>query len=265
MRRLAPVVLAVVALALAGCARPVGDFGRAAPDPLHDTIMPMAGKARASAAGEPVSAFNLSDEEREMRDRVWRYLVSPHASDWNGDVVAEWQRTRLAAPTTKPLRTDRYYGWLHAKQFASSRVRYSRLADDVGTDVSLLPDVFASICAVMETDRRRGLASNAMDGLEEKVRRDAAARQAENRMVVAGFVRALSNRYQSYGYALDHLLVETPHEEARDVNVVLGRLGAFVEAAEAGDFCNPASIGGRAAGASAIPSRVLRSQGTLGS
>ena len=52
-------------------------------------VMPGVGKARAAIAGEPVSAFNLADEEIEMRDRVWRYLLAPHARDWFYDTVAE--------------------------------------------------------------------------------------------------------------------------------------------------------------------------------
>jgi hypothetical protein len=262
---LAPLAFAVVALALAGCARPVGDFGRAAPDPLHDTIMPFVGNARANAAKESVSSFNFSDEEKEMRDRVWRYLVSPHAFDWSGDVAAEWQRTRLAAPSTKPLPVDRYYRWLHGERFASSPVRYGRLGDDVTTDLSMLPQVFAAICAVENIDRRRGLAANEIDSIEERMRADAAARQAENRMVVGSFARALANREASYNYALDHLLVETPHAEARAVNAGLTRLGIYAGAAARGDFCSEASLAQRGAGETAIPSRVLRSQGLLGS
>ncbi|HEY4165737.1 MAG TPA: hypothetical protein VGM96_03145 [Reyranella sp.] len=248
----------VCAMTLGACARPVGDFGRSAPDPLHDTVMPIVGKARAFNQKEPVSAFNLTDEEQEMRDRVWRYLVSPHAYDWFGDTIAELQRTRIVPVSNKPLPTDRYYGWLHGERFASSHVRYSRASDDVTADIEMMPDVFRSICVVERIDRQRGIASNEIQGLEAKVSSNAAARYAENHMVIDWFVRAVRNRYDSYGYALDHLLVETPHEEAVKLNGLLSGLATYVSEAESGDFC-AGMPGGRDGGNLPIRSRALLS------
>ncbi len=250
--------IGLVAL-LAGCIpRPAGDFGRAEINPINDEVMPAVGALRAGAAKEPVSAFNLTDKEREMRDRIWRYLVSPHAYDWFGDAVVELQRTRIAAASDKTMPVDRYYIWLHGERFASSHVRYNRIADDVATDIGTMPATFAAICAVQDGDRQRGVASNNMPDLEESMRVDAAARQAENEQQIGWFVRAATNRYQSYGYALDHLLVETPHEEAVKANDLLTQLAIYVEAAQRGDFCTTDFSGGNGR-ATAIRSRVLQS------
>ena len=242
MAKLSTLVLAgaaiVCVLTLSACAsRPVGDFGRAAPDPIHDTVMPVIGKARAYNQHEPVSAFNLTDEEQEMRDRVWHYLTSPSAFDWFGDNIAELQRTRIVPLSSKPMRTDLYYNWLSASPYASSHTRYARINDDAKTDSELMPDVFASICAVLTVDRQRGLAANKLQ-LGGNVDRDAAARYDENHMVIGWFVRAARNRYDSYNYALEHLLVETPHKDAVQVNDQLNTLAAFVTQAEAGEFCS---------------------------
>jgi hypothetical protein len=222
-------------------------------------VLALAGGLRADLAHEPVSDFNLSDEERRMRDRIWHYLVAPHAFDWFQANVAELQRTRILPVGGKSLlRRDRYYRWLHRQDFASSRTRYSRIADDVTVDIELLPPAFAAICAVREGDRRRGIAANGIAGLDERTRANAAARQAENDMQIRWFVAALQNRYDSYSYALDHLLVETPHENAVRVNGLLSSLDVYVEAARHGDFCEDA--GARRGGGviTAIPSRELR-------
>jgi hypothetical protein len=246
---------ALIAL-LTGCARPVGDFGRAEVDPIHDELMPTLGAKRALKAGEPVSSFNLTDQEQEMRDRIWRYLVAPHAYDWFGDNVAELQRTRLVAPSAKPLKVDLYYLWLHGERFASSRTRYSRLGDDVRSDLDMLPSTFQSICAVLEIERERGVAADGLN-LEDDFVRNAVARQAENHAAIDWFVRALANRYESYSYALDHLLVETPHEGAVAVNGQLSDLAIGVEAAERGDFCADPGKTHRAGAAIVLP-RMLR-------
>jgi hypothetical protein len=243
-------------LLLAGCARPVGDLGRAERGVLHDEIMPAIGHARATQSGE-ASSFNLTDQEVEMRDRVWRYLVSPHAYDWFGDIAVEYQRTRIVPIGNKRLPTNTYYEWLHSSRFASSRVRYSRVDDDAIADIGMMPSAFRSICAVIEIDRQRGIASNEIEGLEDDVSHNAAARHAENLAVIGWFVRAVGNRYQSYSYALDHLLVETPHEEAVDVNASLSQLAIYVDAAERGDFCSDLR-GGKGGVSLEIPSRVLR-------
>jgi hypothetical protein len=240
-------------LTVSACARPVGDFGRAEYNVLNDKVMPAAGKSISKG-----SAFVLADQEIEMRDRVWRYLVAPHAYDWFGDVAVEFQRTRIAKMSDKPLKTAKYYNWLHTTRFASSRVRYSRIEEDAIADLGMMPSAFRAVCAVIELDRQRGVASNQIAGLEDEVSLNAAKRHAENRVVIDWFVRSVVHRFESYSYALDHLLVETPHEEAIEANARLSELAVWVEAAERWDFCGDFSLsGGR--DKIVVQSRVLKS------
>ena len=142
-------------LTVSACARPVGDFGRAEHNVLNDEVMPAIGNGLSKG-----SAFNLADQEVEMRDRVWRYLVAPHAYDWFGDVAVEFQRTRITPISNKPFKTRRYYDWLHSERFASSRVRYTRIQEDAIADLGMMPSAFKSVCTVIELDRQRGIASN---------------------------------------------------------------------------------------------------------
>lgn len=243
----------LVLLTVTACARPVGDFGRAERNVLNDEVMPAIGNVLSDG-----SRFNLADQEIEMRDRVWRYLVAPHAYDWFGDVAVEFQRTRIVPISNKPFKSRRYYDWLHSTRFASSRVRYTRIEEDAIADLGMMPSAFASVCAVIEMDRQRGIASNQIVGLEDEVSVNAAKRHAENEAVIGWFARSVYYRHESYSYALDHLLVETPHEEAISVNARLSELAVWVEAAQRGDFCGDF---GRAHGRGeiAIRSRVLRS------
>lgn len=257
-RRASAVVAICLTIGLGACARPVGDFGRAEADPLHDTVMPAMGTLRAVASREPVSSFNLTDQEQGMRDRIWRYLVSPHAYDWFADTATELARTRILPVSDKPRPTDRYYRWLHGTKFASSTVRYARVGDDVESDIAMMPPTFDAICAVLQVDRQRGVAANGLPNLEDKMRVDAAARQTENQVQIAWFVRAATNRYDSYNYALDHLLVETPHDQAVGVNGLLSDLAVYVEAAQRGDFCDGGLPGRNNHGQRALTSRMLR-------
>jgi len=243
-------------LLLAGCARPVGDFGRAEPDVIHDSILPAAGNLRAMTRGEPVSGFNKTDEEVEMADRIWRFMTSGRTEDWFYDIAAEWRRTRIW-PGSIAFSIDRYYNWLHGTTYASAGVRYATLGADVGADLATIPSTFASICKVQTIDRQRQIAADHLPVLQDSQQNDMVARKAENAMQIDGFVHALRYRYDSYNFALDHLLVETPHPEAKPVDADLGALGSAVDQAERGDFCGTRDVfGSRRHNAPIIPPRI---------
>src|SRR5690606_23472757 len=137
------------------------------------------------------SAFNLTDEEREMHDRVWRFLVAPHAEDWFMDTVVELRRTRLSGKRGARFEPDRYYRWLRQTHYESSRVRYATVADHVRSDVDTAPTTFTAICRVLEVDRQRGVASRELRGLASG---EVAARHAENRQFIAWFTLAIGYR-----------------------------------------------------------------------
>lgn len=236
-------IMVTLGAGLAGCARPVGDLGRAAPSVMHDEIMPALGKVRASGAGEPVSNFNMTDQEREMHDRVWRFLVAPHARDWFYDTAVELQRTRLSRETDLQFTPDRYYQHLRSTNYASSRVRYQTVASDISADIATIPATFIAICNVIEGDRQRAIAVDnvrlgAPDGTYQ-----VGARTWENDRTINWFVRALGYRHQAYSTALDRLLVETPHEEGRVVDALLAEMEGYVHRARAGDFCGGMGTG----------------------
>ncbi|MCD7059434.1 hypothetical protein [Pelagibacterium xiamenense] len=244
----------VIAVGLSACARPVGDFGRAKPSVLHDEIMPQIGDGLASSRGEPVSDFNLTDEEREMHNRVWRFLVAPHTRDWFYDTAVELQRTRISGATDTRFSADRYYHYLRTTQYVSAAVRYRTVANDITLDIATLPTTFQSICAVIEIDRQRAIAVANVSLAAPGAPAEVAARKWENDQRIAWFTRALEYRYRSYSTALDRLLVETPNPEARTVDALLSQMELFVRRAQAGDFCavNPGGFVSKDGG---IPSR----------
>ncbi len=254
--RLTGALLLVALLAACSPARPVGDFGRAAPSYTHDVAMPAAGRAMASLRQEPVSNFKRTDQEEEMHDRVWRFLVAAHAKDWVFDTSVELQRTRIIPPRKdEHYRVERYYAWLKQTEYRSSRTRYSTVGRHITADIDTLPGTFAAICAVIEIDRQRAAAYGGLhNGLPPAMGDNLVARKYENDAFIAWFVRALNYRHDSYGFALDSLLVETPHEQSLSVDEALRRLSGFVARANRHDFCG--SGGTRAGGGSVvIPSR----------
>jgi hypothetical protein len=261
-KRIGAVSRAVLVTALlataAGCIpRPVGDFGRADPSWTHDEAMPTIGKWRAGANGEPVSNFNLTDQEDEMHNRIWRFIIAPHANDWFFDAAVELQRTRISQPLDRKFGKDRYYNWLKSTRYESSRVRYATVGSDVDNDIATVPGTFAAICAVIEVDRQRAIGASVISSTDAMTQSEVIARKAENDQFIDWFIRALRYRYDSYNYALDRLLVETPHEEGRAVDARLAEMDPFVRRAEAYDFCSGVGGGDKYAHGRALPSRTL--------
>lgn len=209
----------------------------------------------AKARHEPVSNFNLTDQETEMYDRVWRFLVAPHAKDWFYDTAVEMQRTRISRATDVRFAVDRYYQWLKRADYGSSRTRYATVGRHIGADIDTIPTTFASICAVLEIDRQRAIALAGLSGLEAQVGADVAARSVENNKHINWFVRALTYRYQSYDYALNHLLVETPDKQSVFVDHALQQLKSYVDQANRGAFCPRPGERVATSEQAAIPSR----------
>ncbi|MET0439518.1 MAG: hypothetical protein ABW043_18675 [Devosia sp.] len=229
---------ALLAGLLVACAsRPVGDFGRAKPSVLHDDVLPAVGTFMAKQR-EPVSNFNQTDQEREMHDRTWRFLVAAHSRDWMFDTEAEMQRTRITRAKDWKFTTDRYYNWLKREHYQSSRVRYATLGRHILADLDTLPSTFASVCAVIEVDRNREIALASLTNVAPTAASDVAARRYENTHYIEWFVRAVNYRYESYSYALDNLLVETPHEQSIAVDRSLQQLRAWADRASRYDFCS---------------------------
>jgi hypothetical protein len=248
-------IVALAGLVVACVARPVGDFGRAAPSFTHDTAMPAAGDNLARLRDEPVSNFNKTDQEEEMHDRVWRFLVAAHAKDWVFDTSVELQRTRIIPPKDGYYTIERYYAWLKETQYQSSRTRYSTVGRHITADIDTIPTTFVAICAVIQVDRQRAAALQSLGaGLPPVMANDVAARKYENDAFIAWFVRALNYRYESYDFALDSLLVETPHEQSVAVDEALRRMSVYVTRANRYDFCGD-STQAHGGGDVVIPSR----------
>ena len=204
-----------------------------------------------------VPALRTSDEEVEMNDRIVRFTVAPQSHGIFAQVTPTQIRTGLLTGQGAPVSAAPYYGWLHGAEFASSTARYATLADDVAADLGTIPDTFTAICKVEEIDRERALALSGTAAGTPPLHSDVGYRHHENDQRIGWFIYSLRYRSDSYGYALDHLLVETPDTRATEVQKLLHQLEVHVVAAEHHHFCG--APGGPTRGsdglAAAIPSR----------
>ncbi|MCA1300723.1 hypothetical protein [Stappia indica] len=234
-RRGSLVILALVSALLAGCSRPTGDFDRAAPSVVHDKLMPAAGAELATNRGEPVSRFNLTDDEQELRDRAWTLIRPPSSRDWIEGSRTELMRTRILPETSGRIDPMRYYDFLRSDRYASSQVRYDRVAADATGDAALV-DPFCKVAlrvAKADQERLRALGRRDISTREELA--GAQARVWENKRMTEWAGHALRFRLVSYRKAIDALEIETPSgDKVWDANVAWKRLAAEVVRLEKG-------------------------------
>ncbi len=227
IRVLRCVPVGVVMLGLAGIAAcsPTGDFGRERQTPGVNISL------SAPRSEDVVRTVALTDEERLMKNRIHRFVSFSQNQSWAGVVMFSMQ-----AQSGRP-QTRNYYDWLRKEEYASSPGRYRRMLNDIELDKLTLPNVYASICAVNEIDRRRAIALTGLSQPDPETAAAGAQRRIENGQTIGGFVEALAFRYDSYAFALEQLLVDTPHEEARTVDASLSELAVLLEAARTAQFC----------------------------
>lgn len=241
-------LLALTALvALGACVRQTSDFGRAAPgaaatayrDQENRLFTPDegAGEALAALGFRDPQSFAFTDEERQMQDRVWRFVVAPHARAWMFDRSVRPQRQKVALLMDETFAPEDYFAWLKAQNYRSSSVRFATVADHIEADIATAPATVEAICAVDTLTERRRIAIVEIDPADPAIAVALADREARNQDFIDWFVRALTTREAAYKLALDRLLIETPDVAAREVNDALNRLAPFTERARRGEFC----------------------------
>lgn len=214
------------------------------------------------------NGLNRTDDEVEMENRIWRFLDAPHSKPWFEPVAAmiPWHDPISTAMRRHGL-PDRlgdadvpamYYETLASTAYRSSHTRYVTVSTDAEQDIALTPAVFDVICRVREIDERRQIALSELSASDPSAHDRVQERHEVNETQIAAFTMAFRFRYEAYSTALDKLLIETPHEEAWQVEAKLTEMAYLLELAERGNFC-PSATGPYFKGAdghATIPSRT---------
>lgn len=209
------VVLALSSgLALSACTATDGDLGRPRPTIWSQLIAPESGFLAAAGRGEAASYFRLTDDEEQLRDRAWRFVMpsSPH-SVFQGE-VSNLAHTRILPVAAQSTDVSDYFRALTSMSFASQVSRYNRLAEDANADRLLVGPFRANAMRVVTMDRVRMRAAEASPEVLPGKQEPALARVVENEGLVFWVCERLDFRIRSYRYALTNLVVEMPSREA---------------------------------------------------
>ncbi len=211
-------VLAALVL-LGGCSN--GDFGEVRPmlvrDDVHDWLGP------AAVAPKLASNFEVTDEERKLRDLAFPLIEAPQNRQRFDAVALEYGGDGTAGVTPKG-----YAGYLLGSDFRSPSGRYAQLHDDIRNDTTRLPQFFETAARVIDLDVKRKKSLGYVSSLSKAERDDALRRIRENSALVALVRTRLAQRVAAYRYTLERLVIATPSAQAVEVEQSLNQLQAQI-------------------------------------
>jgi hypothetical protein len=216
-------------LAFPGCSS-IGDFGRLKEPLVTDDIHAWVGREAAASVGAPISLYNLTDEERTLRDLAFPLIEPPYDRQRWDAIVYEYGISKRLQRQLWRADASAYYRHLLAMGYRSTAGRYNKLIDDVRDDVNRLGPFFDIAHRVLELDRRREMSMNYLPDLTPAERANALARIGENGLTIAWVQYSLAQRCAGYRFALDHLVVAEPENIAAQADLALSLLQQQVAA-----------------------------------
>jgi hypothetical protein len=229
VRRQVPVpppalALLLIGVALGGCSG--GDFGRTRQDFLNDDMHRWLGGEATSSIGLRASQFQLTDNERLLRDLAYPLIEPPHSRPAWKSVFGDYQP--LPSPWRQTVVFDRtaYGRVLIDEPHRSHSSRYAQLIEDVRDDITRFEPFFADAVRVIDLDRKRNAALSQVSELSSRERADAVARMEENTLIVQWVQQCLERRISSYRWALERLVLQAPDNMAADADRLIGELAA---------------------------------------
>lgn len=217
-----PLGLLVLSLGLAGCAS--GDFGRTRADMRSDDMHRWVGEEATASVGIAPSQFQLTDDERLLRDYAYPLIEPPHTRpEWKG-VFGDY--TPLPAPWRREVVFDRtaYGRLLIDEPHRSHSSRYAQLMEDVRDDLTRIEPFFQVATRVLDMDSKRNQGLAVVSSLSPRENGDAMARMAENAMVIKWVQHCLKQRASSYRWALERLVLQAPDPMVADADRLIALL-----------------------------------------
>lgn len=218
------VALLLIGVTAAGCSG--GDFGRTRQDFRNDDMHRWIGGEATSSVGLRASQFQLTDNERLLRDLAYPLIEPPHSRPAWKTVFGDYKP--LPSPWRQAVAFDRtaYGRILIDEPHRSHTSRYAQLMEDVRDDITRFEPFFAAAARVIELDRKRDASLSHISELSPRERADATARMQENSLIVQWVQQCLERRISSYRWALERLVLQAPDNIAADADRLIGELAA---------------------------------------
>ncbi len=206
--------LCAVSILLAGCGSTTGDFGRPQAQYANSAYWPILSQAAKAWREEPQTFGGNTDDERELRNRAWRFLMPQFPQNKFDDLMAEMRVEGILPPVTGTNKEIYLNMLLGGDPFRSLASRYRRLAEDIEADRLLIGEFKLTFARVREADRVRRRSLDHVTELTEGERLDTLARIEDNILLNNWVHRDLCYRVEMYRFALERLVLMGPMREA---------------------------------------------------
>lgn len=216
------VPVALLGAALGGCAG--GDLGRTRANALNDDMHRWLGAEATNSIGRPQSRFQLTENERLLRDLAYPFIEPPHSRPAWKTVFGDYARS--PAPWRQEVRFDRtaYGRRLIDEPHRSHTSRYAQLMEDVRDDLTRFDPFFAAAAVVTDLDGKRKASLPLVSGLAPQEHEDAVGRVTENRLIIEWVQVCLQQRVSSYRWALERLVIHAPDDLAAEADRLIAQL-----------------------------------------
>ena len=219
-----PFSLLLIGVTLGGCSG--GDFGRTRAGFRQRRYASLDRRRGDRSVGLQASQFQLTDNERQLRDLAYPLIEPPHSRPAWKSVFGDYQP--IPSPWRQSAAFDRtaYGRALIDEPHRSHSSRYAQLIEDVRDDITRFEPFFADAVRVIELDRKRNASLSHISELSPRERADALARMEENTLIVQWVQQCLERRISSYRWALERLVIQAPDNMAADADRLIGELAA---------------------------------------
>lgn len=216
--------VAALGITLGGCAG--GDLGRTRASAFNDDMHRWIGAEAVNSIGKPASAFQLTDNERLLRDLAYPFIEPPHSRPAWKTVFGDY--LSMPAPWRQDVAFDRtaYGRRLIDEPHRSHASRYAQLMEDVRDDLTRFDPFFAAAAVVADLDAKRNASLALVSSLSPPEHADAVARMKENRLIVGWVQQCLHQRVAAYRWALERLVIHAPDDVAADADRLIAQLAA---------------------------------------
>ena len=225
IRHLLPVPLLIsIGVTLSACSG--GDFYRTRADFRNDDMHKWVGREATASVGMLPSQYQLTDNERQLRDLAFPLIEPPHSRPAWKSVFGDFQT--IASPWRQTVAFDStaYGRALIDEPHRSQMSRYQQLIEDVRDDITRFEPFFGSAIRVIELDKKRNASLAYVSDLSPRERADAVARMQENSLIVQWVQQCLERRVASYRWALERMVVQAPDNIAADADRLIGELAS---------------------------------------
>jgi len=209
---------------VASLACPSDDFGRTRSTFYHEDMHSWVGVEATTSLGGRPSQFQLTDQERTLRDLAYYFIEPPHSHPAWKAVFGDYQV--IPAPWRQKVIFDHtaYGRRMIDEPHRSQTSAYTGLIEDVRNDGTMLDQFIPVAVRINDLDIKRNKALGLISEISAREYDDAQARMRENVLVVQWVQLCLQQRVASYRWALERLVIQAPDPMAADADRLIAQL-----------------------------------------